>query len=101
MSDFPKEGLAKEQLVAYLSALFEKPVRLTGLTCLGKSAKDQDAVKVYGYGVPLLLSYEVGGSFRQSVLETIRPGPFGHEHMADRAQALLWDYHCYGKLPAT
>ncbi len=99
MSDFPKEGLAKEQLVAYLSALFEKPVRLTGLTCLGKSAKDQDAVKVYGYGVPLLLSYEVGGSFRQSVLETIRPGPFGHEHMADRAQALLWDYHCYGKLP--
>jgi aminoglycoside phosphotransferase (APT) family kinase protein len=27
------------------------------------------------------------------------PGPFGHEHMADRAQAMLWDYHSYGRLP--
>jgi aminoglycoside phosphotransferase (APT) family kinase protein len=27
------------------------------------------------------------------------PGPFGHEHMADRAQAILWDYESYGRLP--
>ena len=26
-------------------------------------------------------------------------GPFGHEHMADRAQAMLWDYDSYGRLP--
>jgi aminoglycoside phosphotransferase (APT) family kinase protein len=27
------------------------------------------------------------------------PGPFGHEHMADRAQALLWSHGAYNRLP--
>ena len=29
----------------------------------------------------------------------MKPGPFGHEHPADRAQAILWDYDSYGRLP--
>jgi Phosphotransferase enzyme family len=27
------------------------------------------------------------------------PGPFGHEHMADRAQVLLWEYGAFNRLP--
>jgi len=29
----------------------------------------------------------------------VRPGPFGHEHMADRAQSLLWAHDAFGRLP--
>jgi hypothetical protein len=27
------------------------------------------------------------------------PGPFGHEHMSDRAQSLLWDHSAFNTLP--
>jgi aminoglycoside phosphotransferase (APT) family kinase protein len=27
------------------------------------------------------------------------PGPFGHEHTADRAQALIWSHHAFSTLP--
>lgn len=40
-----------------------------------------------------------GDQIRRVVLGTMSPGPFGHEHPADRAQAMLWDYDCYGRLP--
>jgi len=33
------------------------------------------------------------------VLETTSPGPFGHEHMADRARMMLWDHAAYNTLP--
>jgi hypothetical protein len=55
--------------------------------------------KQYGYGAPVKITFRVGDSLRSAVLETMSPGPFGHEHMADRAQAMLWDYHSYGRLP--
>lgn len=29
----------------------------------------------------------------------MRPGPFGHEHMADRAQVLLWSNQAFPCLP--
>jgi hypothetical protein len=55
--------------------------------------------KQYGYGTPVKMTFRVGHRLRSAVLETMKPGPFGHEHMADRAQAMLWDYDSYGRLP--
>jgi aminoglycoside phosphotransferase (APT) family kinase protein len=55
--------------------------------------------KGYGYGVPLRLDYELDGRTQRAVLETVRAGPFGHEHMADRAQNLLWAHHAFARLP--
>jgi hypothetical protein len=55
--------------------------------------------KGYGYGVPLRLDYELDGSPRRAVLESVRPGPFGHEHMADRAQLVLWAHDAFNRLP--
>src|SRR5581483_3895715 len=34
-----------------------------------------------------------------AVVESVRPGPFGHEHMSDRAQQMLWAHAAYGRLP--
>ena len=33
------------------------------------------------------------------MLHTISPGPFGHEHMADRAQELIWENQAFNHLP--
>ena len=59
-----------------------------------------EEVKFYGYGVPIRISYQPeGGPRRTAVLHTISPGPFGHEHMADRAQELLWQQRAFNRLP--
>lgn len=55
--------------------------------------------KGYGYGIPLRVDYVVAGEPRSVVLETVRAGPFGHEHMSDRAQALLWAHQAFARLP--
>ncbi len=82
----------------YLSRLLGKPVTIIGLTLLGKSPRD-DATKGYGYGTPVQLDYLVAGQPQRAVLHTITPGPFGHEHMADRAQVLLWEHRTFDRLP--
>ncbi len=90
--------LDRESLAAYLASVLGMPVRITGISPLGETVRT-GAVKGYGYGVPLLIDYEAGGGPRRAVLETTSPGPFGHEHMADRAQMLLWDHRAYNLLP--
>jgi Phosphotransferase enzyme family len=55
--------------------------------------------KGYGYGVPLRVDYELDGEARRAVLETVRPGPFGHDFMADRARLMLEAHACFGRLP--
>ena len=71
------------------------------LRAIGKLGGKQsaDVLKGFGYGTPILLELLNGGRTRRMVLETMRPGPNGHEHMADRAHAILWDYNTYNHLP--
>ncbi|MEX1244458.1 MAG: aminoglycoside phosphotransferase family protein [Thermoanaerobaculia bacterium] len=56
-------------------------------------------VKEGGYGVPYLVSWSSGSGQSRLVLETVRPGGFGHEDRADRAGILLRAYEDYGTLP--
>jgi len=90
--------LSRENLEPYLSALLNKPVRVLRLSLLGEKTT-AGAVKGFGYGMPVLIEYEADGQRMKSVLETLSPGPYGHDHMADRAQMILWDYHAFNKLP--
>ncbi|HZM33108.1 MAG TPA: aminoglycoside phosphotransferase family protein [Burkholderiales bacterium] len=81
---------------AYLSRVYGRPVRVMRITPLGGGRQGD---KGYGYGIPLRVDYEIDGAARRAVIESVRPGPFGHEHMADRAQLLLWAHHAFGALP--
>ncbi|MBI5418757.1 MAG: phosphotransferase [Deltaproteobacteria bacterium] len=90
--------LSRENLEPYLSALHGKPVQVLRLSLLGEHIRT-GAIKGYGYGMPVLVEYEVAGKRRRAVVETLSPGPFGHEHMSDRAQMLLWDYSAFNRLP--
>lgn len=83
-------------LAAYLERVHGGRVGNVRVTPLGGGRQGD---KGYGYGVPLRLDYEVEGKPRRAVLESVRAGPFGHDHMADRAQLLLWAHDAFNRLP--
>jgi len=91
--------LRREEVERYLQSVFGAETRLLRATILGGDPDHKD-VKRLGYGTPVKVELEVGGGERRSaVLHTMMPGPFGHEHMADRAQELIWDHHTFNRLP--
>jgi len=85
-----------QALAAYLGAVHGRPVSDVRVTPLGGGRQGD---KGYGYGIPLRVDYALDGAPRRAVVETVRPGPFGHEHMADRAQSLLWAHDAFRRLP--
>src|SRR5262245_28762288 len=89
--------LQTEQLSAYLRSLLGQDVQGVRVTPL--AAAPGASIKDFGYGTPLRVDFEAGGRPRTVVLETMSAGAFGHEHMADRAQAMLWGHDAYGQLP--
>ena len=90
--------LRKQSLERYLRSRFGPTATLLTYGGIGKESS-QGAYKQYGYGSPVKLTFQVGRTVQSAVLETMSPGPFGHEHPADRAQAILWDSDSYGRLP--
>src|SRR5262245_14633369 len=89
--------LHRAEIEQYLKSVMGSDTRILNLKVLGKhEGKD---IKGYGYGAPLQIDYEHEGKQLRAVLHTISPGPFGHEHMADRAQSLLSDYKAFNLLP--
>jgi len=91
-------ALTKQSLERYLRSRFGPRASVVSFGPIGKESS-KGLYKQYGYGAPVKITFRVGRSLKSAVLETMSPGPFGHEHMADRAQAMLWDYHTYGLLP--
>lgn len=83
-------------LQPYLEALHGAAVQAVQVSALGGGAPGD---KGYGYGIPLRVDYRLAGEVRSAVLETVRAGPFGHEHLSDRAQALLWAHDAFARLP--
>jgi hypothetical protein len=87
-------------LAGYLESVLGRPVeslRVEQLCPPGTIAHRSD--KSLGYGNASLLQFVSGGQSKRAVLQTVRPGPFGHEHMSDRAGQLLWSHQAYGRLP--
>lgn len=91
--------LNPRSLEAYLCQQWGQQARLTGMAVLGDTLQ-ADSLKEYGYGKPVLLEFEVDGQRRRAVLHTIKPGPFGHEHAADRAGELLQCHQAFNELPS-
>lgn len=92
-------GMNPGQVEQYLRTVLQEAVRVQALTPLGAPHGGSD-LKGYGYGTPILVDYErPDGEWRKAVLHTMSPNPFGHEHMADRAQVLLWQNSAFNQLP--
>ena len=93
MPELKREGVEK-----YLQSVLGSPVTILAFSRLGETPADR-SVKGYGYGTPVRVDYVVRGQHQCAVVHTIGPGPFGHEHMADRAQILLWEHGTFNRLP--
>lgn len=90
--------LQSEELLRYLKALLGQQVTVLDISVLGHPKAEE--IKGYGYGIPVRVDYQLADHQRRSaVLHTISPGPFGHQHMADRAQILLWESQAFNHLP--
>jgi len=89
----------RDEIERYLQSVLGAAINVTRITPLGDHLDDH-AVKGFGYGIPLKIDYcTEDRRTRSAVLHTMSPGPFGHEHMADRAQVLLWSHQAYNRLP--
>jgi hypothetical protein len=89
--------LRQPEMERYLKTVIGPDARILRLKILGES--DEKDIKAYGYGTPVEIDYEHDGKQNRAVLHTVSPGPFGHEHMADRAQMALWDHKAFNSLP--
>lgn len=83
----------------YLSSLFGARVKIKAVGRLGAPKGEwRRELKGFGYGVPYSIEFEYDGERRSAVLETLRPGGFGHNHPSDRAQILIWQHSAFNKL---
>jgi hypothetical protein len=89
--------LKQPEIELYLKSIMGPGTRVVNLKVLGGS--EEADIKAYGYGSPLQIDYERDGKQHRAVLHTISPGPFGHEHLSDRAQMLLWAHKAFNLLP--
>ncbi len=92
-------ALTVQAIQRFLEGGYGPGVRVTDVRSLSSTAAPDAGLKGFGYGEPIQVDFDVAGSPHSLVLSTLRPGPFGHEHPADRAQVLLWGFDAYGRLP--
>jgi len=90
--------LSKDILRKYLASLYKGDVKVLDVRRLDGENITED-LKGFGYGVPYVVEFIVNGESKEVVLETMRPEGFGHDHFADRAGVLLWQYSTFNKLP--
>lgn len=91
--------LARDELNRYLSARYATAVHIQAVRPLGGDEDGDDALKQFGYGRPLLLTYRVNGREKQEVLHRIRRNAFGRERDDDRVAAIWLDYQTFNRLP--
>lgn len=89
--------LKVEKVEAYLSEVYKTPVTVTGFAPL-RSDESAD-LKGLGYGTPYVIEFTIDKQPKCCILETMRPGGFGHDHFSDRAGILLWQHSAFNKLP--
>lgn len=89
-----------DKLRTYLSSVYKEDVEIQYIGELGRKKKrPRKKLKGFGYGVPYVVEFVVKGETKNVILETIRPGGFGHNHFSDRAQILLWQNSAFNRLP--
>ena len=96
--------LSKEKIQNYLANRFATPLRILNVRELGLESKskpeEEREIKGFGYGKPYLVEFETGeGELKEVVISSMKGNGFGHDHLSDRAQILIWQHHAFNKLP--
>lgn len=91
--------LSLVELEEYLVNRHQMAVHIQDVKQLGGKETGASALKQFGYGQPLLVTYRVAGEEKQEVLHRIRRTAFGRERDDDRIAAVWLDYHTFNRLP--
>jgi hypothetical protein len=79
-----------EMIERFLLKTLPGTVRLTGVGEIG--SLDEQGMKDFGYGKPLLVSYNQDGVAKQAVISSMRGDKYGHQFYWDRAAILMFQY---------
>lgn len=89
--------LNSEKLQAYLKKAFGKDAVLLSAGSIGNL--DEQGMKSFGYGKPLLVRFMVsGGKEREIVLSTMKGDKYGHQFYWDRAAVLMFQHATSARL---
>jgi hypothetical protein len=88
--------LRKEHLQELLQELYGPETKLLAAGDIG--TLDEQAMKRFGYGKPLLLRFLTKGGEQEAVLSTMRGDKYGHQDYWDRAAILLFQYETSARL---
>jgi thiamine kinase-like enzyme len=94
-----KKTLNRDTLQQYFETRHAAPVQILELQPIGGEERGQEAIKQFGYGRPLLVTYKVGAEEKQEVVHRVRQNEFGRERADDRAAAVWLDYRTFNRLP--
>jgi len=87
-------------LEKYLETLYGGQAQVLDVQKLAdRGEEDQEQLKDFGYGIPLLIAFDCNGARAEVVLHTMPGDRFGHERRSDRARSLLLDYDTFNDLP--
>ncbi len=91
----------RQELAALLERWSGRPVVIERLTTLGQTRDEVEALKGFGYGEPVQITFrEVGNpAERQAVLRRVKRNGFGREQVSDRAAEVWRDYQTFNRLP--
>lgn len=92
-------AISEEAIQAYLTAWHQRPIFLDHLQQLGGEAQGAAALKGFGYGRPVCISYWCDGDMQQLVLRRVQPNGFGRERPSDRIAEVWRDFHTFNDLP--
>lgn len=86
----------REEVEAFLDRRFGEDLRLREIKALG--VVDDQGIKGFGYGKPLMLRFEHGGEESTVVLSTMAGDDYGHQEYWDRAAELMFQHATSGQL---
>jgi hypothetical protein len=90
----------KERHVAdYLSRLTQRPIQIEQIVELGGGSEGAAALKGFGYGRPLRITYLDDGQRKEVVLRRVNRNGFGREYASDRTGEVWRDFHTFNHLP--
>lgn len=87
------------KLEQYLATRHGRSVHIDAVRELGGDSSGGEALKQFGYGRPLLITYRADGDTFREVLHRIRRNAFGRERDDDRIAAVWLDYTAFNQLP--
>jgi len=92
----------EEEIRNYLANKFGSPLKIRNVKELGLASEQEkeQEIKGFGYGKPYLVVFETReGEQKEVVISSMRGDGFGHDHLSDRAQILIWQHHAFNTLP--